>query len=388
MIGNLSGIPIRLYSGGELRFFHALTRFPKDPISVHLNEVMEIHSSVGYFVTEEFCYYGVLNSDDVKIVIGPTSQTAIGDRELRELAFRADVPPQDTENFLDAMKSIIHMPLESILQMLCVVGYYLNGEKLQLSDIAIFESEQTDLHDLLERQYADEAFSVAAEAPLNYEHNTYSVEQEIMDLIQRGDADRLREWASTAPAIRGGVLASDQLRQLKNTFIVIATLASRAAIRGGMDVEEALTLSDAFIQRCELLGEPDRIMNLQFHMVLEFAQRVSALRIGGQSSKLVIDVINYIRHHLTEPITVEAIAQHLYISRPHLSAKFRAETGETLTDFILKEKTEEAKRLLRYTDKTATAIAAYLGFSSQSHFTRVFKKYAEITPKEYRERYT
>ena len=61
--------------------------------------------------------------------------------------------------------------------------------------------------------------------------------------------------------------------------------------------------------------------------------------------------------------------------------------GETLTDFILKEKTEEAKRLLRYTDKTATMIGSYLGFSSQSHFSRVFWKYTGQTPAEYRKKY-
>lgn len=75
------------------------------------------------------------------------------------------------------------------------------------------------------------------------------------------------------------------------------------------------------------------------------------------------------------------------MSRPYLASKFKAETGETLTDFILKEKTEEAKRLLRYTDKTATMIGAYLGFSSQSHFSRVFKKYTGLTPAEYRKKY-
>ena len=60
----------------------------------------------------------------------------------------------------------------------------------------------------------------------------------------------------------------------------------------------------------------------------------------------------------------------------------------TLTDFILGEKIEEAKRLLRYSDKSLTLIADYLGFSSQSHFTRIFKKYRGQTPREYRENST
>ena len=84
----------------------------------------------------------------------------------------------------------------------------------------------------------------------------------------------------------------------------------------------------------------------------------------------------------------EEMARALYMSRPYLSAKFKEETGETLTDFILKEKTEEAKRLLRYSDKSSTAIAAYLAFSSLSHFSRVFKKHAGLTPGEYRAKYT
>ena len=67
--------------------------------------------------------------------------------------------------------------------------------------------------------------------------------------------------------------------------------------------------------------------------------------------------------------------------------KFKEETGENLTDFVLQEKTAEAKRLLRYSDKSLTAIGAYLGFSSPGHFSRVFKKYAGVSPREYRERY-
>ena len=81
------------------------------------------------------------------------------------------------------------------------------------------------------------------------------------------------------------------------------------------------------------------------------------------------------------------MAKELFMSRPYLSAKFKEETGETLTDFILKEKTEEAKRLLRYSDKSFTAIGSYLGFSSLGHFSQVFKKYTGRTPTEYREKY-
>lgn len=72
------------------------------------------------------------------------------------------------------------------------------------------------------------------------------------------------------------------------------------------------------------------------------------------------------------------------MSRPYLSARFIRETGISVTEYVLREKTEEAKKLLEYTDKPILAVGEYLGFSSQSHFTRVFKKMTGLPPGEYR----
>lgn len=174
----------------------------------------------------------------------------------------------------------------------------------------------------------------------------------------------------------------------KDIFVVSATLISRAAIRGGLSTEDAFFLSDMYIQKCEFLNSLHQITNLQYHMALDFTERVERLRFGGKPTQLTIAVTNYIQKHLSQPIRAEELAKALYMSRPYLSAKFKEETGETLTDFILKEKTEEAKRLIRYSDKNATAIASYLGFSSLGHFSRVFKRYTGRTPTEYREKYT
>ena len=90
--------------------------------------------------------------------------------------------------------------------------------------------------------------------------------------------------------------------------------------------------------------------------------------------------------HLTEPVDIDAPAKAVFVSRTHLAVKFKKETERTLSDFVLK-KIEEGKRLLRYTDKSISAIAAYLGFSSQSHFANVFRKYANSSPKKYRLRH-
>ena len=151
------------------------------------------------------------------------------------------------------------------------------------------------------------------------------------------------------------------------------------------DPNDALSLSNSYVQKYGLLNNVVALSNLQYRMVLDFTERVKQIRMGRQPSKPVIDVPNDIQHHLSEAITAKHIADHLFLSRPHLSTKFKAEAGMNLSDFIVKEKKREAKRLLRYSDETSYAIASFLGFASQSHFSLVFKKHTGKTPKEHRE---
>lgn len=389
VIGNLSGVPIRIFQDDKLIFYHSVVNLPKDPMEIYKSDIFHVTTNIGYFVTKRFHYYGIVNSGNIKIVIGPSKQVTGNDQELRELGFQSDVPAEDMNEFVEGMKSIICMPLESIMQMLCTINYILNDEKLELEDITIYEVEQNDLKKPLEHQLTTHVFSehISVDELQIHEHNTYTQEQQILQMVRRGDTSPLRQWIASAPAIRGGTLAHDQLRQTKNTFIVTATLVSRAAIQGGLSTQDALSLSDAYIQKCELMNTLGQIMNLQYHMVLEFTERVERIRFGANPTPLTIAVTNYVHHHLSEPIRVDKIAKDLFMSRPYLSAKFKKESGESLTDFILKEKTEEAKRLLRYSDKSFSAIGSYLGFSSPGHFSQVFKKYTERTPSEYREKY-
>ena len=387
-IGNLAGMPIRIFQNSAQIFYRSVVYLPKDPITAFRDEILAVDSHVSYFVTPYFHYYGILNSGEYKIIIGPTFQVKQSDQTLRELAFLCDVTKDETKEFLDGMHSILPMPLDSILQILCVVNYIVNNEKLTINDIAIHEKEQEKLTMTAESERAIFQFDRDINtAELPELHNTLALEQTILNFIRQGDTLRLREWIKDIPAVHGGTLAFDQIRQLKNTFIITAALASRAAIRGGMDIDDAFTLSDAYIQKCELMNTIEQITNLQYHMIFEYTQRVEKLRLVKVPSKFIADITNYVHHHLSEPVSIEKMAQALYMNRSWMAVKFKQETNMTLTDFILKEKTEEAKRLLRYTDKPITSISAYLGFSSQSHFSRTFKKYTGSLPNEYRKRH-
>jgi YSIRK-targeted surface antigen transcriptional regulator len=382
-IGDLAGVPARIYEDGKSVFFHSRQDFPTDPIKPYLESVLSVGGNIGYFVTPYFNYYGVVRSGKCAIVIGPSRLTPMREQDIRELAFSCDVEVGKVDRFIAAMRGLVQMPLESILEILCTVNHVLSGDKLSISDVAIYDIDETAIFG---KEEALTTEGVANEYGGEEVHNTLAIESQLLDMVKRGDTVALDEWVKDAPAVRGGRLADDAARQMKNTFIVATTLASRASIQGGVDAEEALSLSDSYIRKCEIMSTADQILNLQYRMIFDYTARVEKEKLSKSPSRLVGEVARYVRKNISGRTSVEDLARTMFISRTHLAKRFKEETGKTLSDYILTEKTEEAKRLLKHTDKSLSAISEYLGFSSQSHFARVFKKYADITPSEYREK--
>lgn len=376
-ISSLCGFPVRLYEGNELVFKVDHSGLKYDPIQASLKDLFALSDHIGTYITPRYYYYGVVRSGETRLILGPTRQLPATEQQLRKLAFLSNVPSEEMQAFIQTMRSLIYMPLESLQQILCTMNYVMNGEKLSLEDIVLRGSAETQITP--NPAEANDGQAIPEEI-----HNTLAIEQTLMNMIRKGDTDALKAWIASAPAVHAGAMAQEHLRQYKNTFIVTTTLATRSAIRGGMNVEEALSTSDLLIRSCEALQDVQNIQRLQINMLLTYTEQVARLREGIQPTPLAIAVSAWVQRHLSEPIDTEKLAQELHYSRPYLSRKFKEETGMTLTDFILTKKSEEAARLLAYTDKSLIAVSDYLGFSSQSHFSRVFKKYIGKTPSGYK----
>lgn len=382
-MGNLSGIPVRIYDGTEEVFFYSMVKLPKDPMLIYKNEILAIEEPISYFATKNLNYYGIFNIENKKIIIGPTRLIPNSQQELYDIAFLADITPEDMPAFLAGMKAIVGLPLERLLQMLCLLHYLITGDKIELSQMIIHESSQEHMQrDMLSQQMDSLSDKIIFHQDAD---NTQLTENKLMDIVSTGDLIALNEWLRKPTTVQLGLYAADPIRQSKNILISTATLASRNAIRGGMEYTEAIRLANDYIYKAELLQSADEIINLQVHVIKTFTEKVNTLKYGQTENKLVLAVANYIQQNLSSSIKVEDIAESLYMSRPYLSKKFKKETGISVSDFIHIQKIEEAKRLLKYTDKSLLSISIYLSYSSQSHFTNMFKKITGQLPKTYRE---
>lgn len=218
-------------------------------------------------------------------------------------------------------------------------------------------------------------------------HNTYQFEQLYLSYIEKGDLNGLNKLLRNKVNLNAGIIALDNIRQSKNIFVTSATLITRAAIKGGLEIETAYQLSDTYIQQMEHLNDITLINNLASQMMYDFTERVNSTKLPDKVSYIVYKCIQYISTKTNENISVSDVADHVNRSRSFISRTFKLEMNIELSTYIMTKKLEESEGLLKFTDKSISEISNYLCFSSQSYFQNVFKKNYNLTPNEYRKKY-
>ena len=104
---------------------------------------------------------------------------------------------------------------------------------------------------------------------------------------------------------------------------------------------------------------------------------------GLPQAKLKL-AVDYINEHLSEKIRLEAIAALLNISQFHFCHLFKESMGISPYQYILQQRVERAKQLLKHQTLPIVDVAFDCGFATQSQLTKYFSRYVGTTPKVYR----
>lgn len=214
-------------------------------------------------------------------------------------------------------------------------------------------------------------------------HSPYMIEQEISHCISIGDTKGALHILSEINRRPRARLAGSALRSLKNSIICSATFMARAAIAGGVDPDDAFTLSDTYIQRTELCRDVKELQDLERQMVSGYSEAVNGTR-SVRYSVQIGSAVNYINTHLCDPLTVPEIAEHVFLSANYLSGLFKKEMGITIHEYMIRRRIEESCYFVRRGREKIADIAAFYQFSSQSHFVKCFHQIMGVTPGEYR----
>lgn len=98
-------------------------------------------------------------------------------------------------------------------------------------------------------------------------------------------------------------------------------------------------------------------------------------------------VIDWIERRYREPVTLDLLEKNVYMSKHHLSRIFRELTGTSIIDYLYKYRIHQAKiRFSQNRSSTVSDVCREVGFTSLSHFSRLFKKFVGMTPEQYRKK--
>ena len=111
----------------------------------------------------------------------------------------------------------------------------------------------------------------------------------------------------------------------------------------------------------------------------------STYKIRSIEKNTAVDkVLSYINAHYTEKLTLEQLANTVYLNKHYLVRLFKNETGKTPFDFVIATRLEQAKKMLTCTTLDISDIAQRCGFESSAYFCKKFKSAFNITPLKYR----
>jgi len=118
------------------------------------------------------------------------------------------------------------------------------------------------------------------------------------------------------------------------------------------------------------------------HIIAKAAEYVQSIE---RSESVVQRAAGYIAQNLGTTLTRDDVAKHVYLNPDYLDRIFKKETGLSVTEYIVRERMSVARRLLSKTNLPVHAVALQVGFTNFSYFARIFKKYANLNPLEFRQ---
>jgi AraC family transcriptional regulator len=105
---------------------------------------------------------------------------------------------------------------------------------------------------------------------------------------------------------------------------------------------------------------------------------------GGLGSARLRKIKELVDAKIEDDLSLNEMAQSVELSTAHFARMFRKSTGETPHQFVLRQKVERAREMLRSAETRILDVAVACGFKTQQHFARVFRGICGISPAEYR----
>ncbi|MHB8063389.1 MAG: response regulator [Ruminiclostridium sp.] len=140
----------------------------------------------------------------------------------------------------------------------------------------------------------------------------------------------------------------------------------------------------SLLQLIEKCDSTEELNSLLEDVSIRIASRIN--NFNNKIQKITLrKAIDYIHEHYNEQVTLNEVAENIYVTTYYISRMFKKELGTNFVDYLNDIRIEKAKELLKDIKYKTYEVAELVGISSPHYFSKLFRKHAGITPSEYRE---
>ena len=383
-IVNIFGVDFHRFREGDkvektydVRLYELLNIKP--PFDRGLSEALKLCDLGGlYIVVDSFFIQNMaFIYDNSMIVIGPFIISSAEDI-LPKVMEKNNIPvsfQKELKEFYNSLPLVTDLLILEKIVMQHMSYLMPKGVEIVRSHIENFAYEVTQYDELqmLEEQ------KISMEA---IEHR-YGIEDRFMEAIRSGNAEKVYDIAREFSGYRMSPRVANGFRNGQNSLIILNTLMRRAVQEADVHPAHIDRLSEDFANRIEAAKNEAELNMISRDMTRKYCLLVRNHSLIGHS-EMVRDAINYIDFNLTEDLSLNAIAEKLSVSASYLSKQFKNENNKTLTNYVNEKRVFTSLKYLATTDLPIQNVAELVGIYDENYFSRLFKKYQNITPSKYR----
>ncbi|MCX7919193.1 MAG: PocR ligand-binding domain-containing protein [bacterium] len=223
------------------------------------------------------------------------------------------------------------------------------------------------------------AFQKQGKMPIGFPK---SIETELIQKVRLGDVSGAKEILNT---ILGTILLQDVARPqvVKARVIELVGMLARVAVEAGAQLDEIFGAQFSELSELAKIEELDQLCYWLINLLDRFSTQIYATR-NIEKMKVVSRVLEYLREHYAERVTLEEVAKHVHRNPYYISHLITEQLQTTFSEYLNRIRIEKAKQLMQNPALSLAEIAQTVGFSDQSYFGRIFKREEGISPAKYR----
>jgi len=215
--------------------------------------------------------------------------------------------------------------------------------------------------------------------------NFFELENKLLYEIHHLETEKAKQTIHQIIDIISSRAGKQTIRGVKNYFTVLSSIMARKLYENQVPSKKAFAFNAACVDMIDNQMNDASFLQFADDLVDFFIMVISERKQPTFIHQTVNKVILFINDEVESELSVEDIAKHFHVSTSHLSRIFREHVGITLVEYLNVRRVEESQYYLRNTNKSISDISRQYHFCNQSYFTRIFKKYTEVTPKQFRD---